>query len=213
MPFPVTARASPDISQPKVSAWYAGLPSKRPGGAAASRSSISQVIQQVFPAGATQTRQSGPVPHHLANGELRFPVGPELGPVLGDRSLVVDQSPVDEPVDDGRRHTLGRREDHRRGVCRPRHLAGPVRPAGPYVDDGLTVEIDRQRPAAEPATGNMLAKPRTTQEKFGSAAPNTRCPASGASREGIARRSTRDSAVTELNLLRFYRAQCRTAIS
>ena len=92
------------------------------------------------------------MPHHLANGELRFPVGRELGPILGDRSLVVDQSPIDESVDDGSRHTFGRREDHGRTVCRPRHLAGPVRPAGPYVDDGLTVEIDRQRSAAEPAT-------------------------------------------------------------
>ena len=53
-------------------------------------------------------------------------VGAELGPVLGDRRVVVDQTAVDQPVDDRRGHPLGRREHHRRR-CRPTSGARPRR--------------------------------------------------------------------------------------
>ena len=99
------------------------------------------------------------MPHDFANRQMRLAVGPELRPILGNRRVVVDQPPVDESVDDGRGHPLGCREDHRRGIGRPRHCAAPVRPAGPYVDDGLAVEVDRQGPATESAAGEQARKP------------------------------------------------------
>ena len=123
------------------------------------------VIQQVFLCRTSQTRQAGVVPHHLTNGEVRLAVGAELRPVLGNRRVVVDQPPVGEPVDHGGSHTLGCREHHRCSIRRPWQFAIPIRPARPHVDDGLAVEIHRQRPAAESARREHRRKPTNDASK------------------------------------------------
>ena len=53
------------------------------------------------------------------------------------------------------------------GVRRPGHLAAPVRLAGPDVDDRLPVEVDRQRPAAEPAAGEHAGEAANRACKMG----------------------------------------------
>ncbi|PQM47480.1 hypothetical protein C1Y40_02333 [Mycobacterium talmoniae] len=113
------------------------------------------VVQQVRLADAVQFGQPGPMPQHLAHGEGVFAVDTELGPVVRDRRVVVDQPPVDQSVDDRGGHALGRREDHGAGVGRPWDLAAAVRPARPHIDDGLTVQIYGQCPTAEAAPGEQ----------------------------------------------------------
>ena len=102
------------------------------------------VVHQVGLAQAVEVGQARAVPHHLADGDLGLAVGAELGPVLGDRRVVVDQSAVGEAVDDRRCHALGGGEHHRPGVGLPRHPAAAVRPPGPDVHHGLTVQVDGQ---------------------------------------------------------------------
>src|ERR1700694_652188 len=38
------------------------------------------------------------------------------------------------------------------------HRAAAIRPPGPDVHDGLTIQVDRQRAAAEPASGKQLGE-------------------------------------------------------
>ena len=133
------------------------------------------VIQQFGLAHAVELRQPGAVPHHLADGDVGLAVGAELRPVLGDGGVVVDQATVGQPVDDRRGHALGRRAHHRAGVGGPVLGAASVRVAGPDVDDGFAVQVDGQRAAAEPASGNSWEKARTVQAKFESAAPCMPC--------------------------------------
>ncbi len=108
--------------------------------------------------GAVEVGQPGAVPHHVANGDLRLAVGAELRPVLGDGRVVVDQRSVDEPVDDRGGHALGRGEHHGARVGGPVRGAATVGPARPDIDDGLTVQEDRQRTAAVPGTGKHLGE-------------------------------------------------------
>ena len=123
------------------------------------------VVHQVGLAGAVEVRQPGAVPHHLADGDLRLAVGAELRPVLGDRGFVVDQRAVDEPMNDRGGHALGGGEDHGAGVGGPVRGAAAVGPTRPDIDNGLAVQVDRQRAAAVPGTGKHLAEgPHRTGE-------------------------------------------------
>ena len=56
-------------------------------------------------------------------------------------------------MDDRRGHPFRRGKHHRTCIRGPRHLPGPVGPASPDVGDRFAVDVDSQRPAAEPATG------------------------------------------------------------
>ena len=177
IPMPVTdagqARHQPAVRQRVVRRL---ADSSRLAGAAASRSSISRwSIRSVLLAPLSWDRPAR-CRMSVADGDRRLAVGAELRPVLGDGRVVVDQAAVGQPVDDGRGHALGRREHHGAGVGRPARRAATVGPAGPDVDDGLAVQVDRQRAAAEPAVRETVwAKARTAQAKFGSAAPWTPC--------------------------------------
>src|SRR5690348_16356343 len=91
------------------------------------------------------------MPHQLADGDVGFSVAPELRPELSDGCVVGDQPSVDEAVDDGGRHTLGRGEHHAGRVGRPGHPATPIGVARPHVDDWFPVEIDRERTPTESA--------------------------------------------------------------
>ena len=67
-----------------------------------------EVVEQVGLAHPVELGQPGAVPHDVADGDVGLAVGAELGPVLGDRRVVVDQPAVGQPVDDRRGHPLGR---------------------------------------------------------------------------------------------------------
>ena len=111
------------------------------------------VVQQLAFAHSAQVGKAGAVAHDVADGDPRLAVGAELRPVLGHRGVVVDQSAIRQPMDDGRGHTFGRREHHRSGVGGPVPLAPPVGPSGPHIDDGLAVEVYRKRSPAQSRMG------------------------------------------------------------
>ena len=64
------------------------------------------VVQQLAFAHSAQVGKAGAVAHDVADGDPRLAVGAELRPVLGHRGVVVDQSAIRQPMDDGRGHTL-----------------------------------------------------------------------------------------------------------
>ena len=109
------------------------------------------VVQQLVPADALEVRQPGPVPQHVADRDVALAVGAELRPVRRDGLVVGQQAAIDEPVNDGGRDALGRREHHRAGVGGPRLLARTVGPPRPDVDDRVPVDVDRKGPTAEPS--------------------------------------------------------------
>src|SRR6516164_7566123 len=92
------------------------------------------------------------------------------------------------------------------GAVSADHGRWPPRSAHPFHTSttGWPSTYTASAPPPTRRPGNMVEKPRTTQSKCGSAAPNTRRPASGTSWEGIARRSIPDFIVTLSNLLGFH---------
>ncbi len=100
------------------------------------------VVHQVGHRRAAQMRQSGAMCHDVADREACLSVRPELGPVLAHRRVVVDQAAIDESMDDGGRHALRGREDHRPGVGIPTPLALAIGPTSPHVHHRHPVEID-----------------------------------------------------------------------
>ena len=126
IPRPVTERARPG-HQPAVCQRVVGRLAQQPSRGRGRQALLHQpVIHQVRAAGPVEVRQPCPVPHGVADGDLRLAVGAELRPVLGNGGLVVDQAAIGQPVDDRRGHALRRREHHGAGVGRPAHLAAPV---------------------------------------------------------------------------------------
>jgi hypothetical protein len=117
-----------------------------------------EVVQKVGLAGALQLGQSGAVPHEVADRDPGLAVGAERRPVLGDGRVVVDESAVDEPVDDGGRHALGCGEHHGPRVRGPVPPTATVGPSGPHVDDGLAVEVDGERSAAKSTHEKQLGE-------------------------------------------------------
>ena len=105
------------------------------------------VVEQLALTDAAQVRQPGPMTHDIPDGELRLTVGGELRPVLAHGGVVVDQAAVSQPMDDCGGHSLGGRKHHGCGIGLPVPTPAPVRPPGPDIDDGFTVEIHRQRAA------------------------------------------------------------------
>ena len=81
------------------------------------------------------------VTEELAHGDRALAVLGELGPVLGDRRVVVDPA---ARVRDGNRHrrqTLGRRVDDDHRVLVPRCVAGGRAAATPQVDHLLATPV------------------------------------------------------------------------
>ena len=115
-------RQQPPVGQ-RVVSGPAEMPAERRGGDPFLH---MPVIEQLAPPDATQVGQPGSVPHHVADGDRLLAIGGELGPVLGHRGVVVDESAVGQPVDHRRGDTLGGREHHRRRVGLPGVPATPV---------------------------------------------------------------------------------------
>ena len=82
--------------------------------------------------------QSGLVREHLAHGDALLALGGELGPVLGQRGVVVEQPPGVRKRHGDRRHPLGRREHVDEGVLLPRERGCGVAHASPEVDHEFT---------------------------------------------------------------------------
>src|SRR3954454_836801 len=86
---------------------------------------------------------------HVAHSDRGLAIGAELRPELGNGGVVGQQSAVDEAVQNRRSYAFARGKDHRTGVGGPWHLTVSIRPAGPDIDDGFAIDIDRKRTAAE----------------------------------------------------------------
>jgi len=84
---------------------------------------------------------------NVANGDVALAAGLELGPVVGDRGVVVERAAIREDVHRGGEHALGRRERHRQGVGVP-PAAASVGGAGPDVDDLAAAVVDADGSAA-----------------------------------------------------------------
>jgi len=92
-----------------------------------------------------------------------LPFAPKAGQYSATGNVVVEQAIVDQPVDDGRRHRLGRREHHRSGVRGPRHFAGAGKQPSEHLDDAHEMGIGRSPHAARQAAAG-LAKRRRCHE-------------------------------------------------
>ncbi len=116
------------------------------------------VIEQLLLGDAFEVGQPGPVPEHVTDGDGVFAVGAEFGPVGGNGLVVGQHAAVDESVNDRCRHAFRRREHHRAGVHAPRLFARAVRPSRPGIDDRSSVDVHRERTAAEPPTRKQTCK-------------------------------------------------------
>ena len=95
-------------------------------------------------------RQAGPVGEHVAHGDALFAVLRELGPVLRDGIVVVEEPAVGEHVQRRRHHALRRRKGHRESVGAP----GPpllVAAARPEIHHLAAAVIDADGRAASTA--------------------------------------------------------------
>ena len=87
--------------------------------------------------------QPGRMAEHVTDRDPRLAVLGELGPVGGDRLVVIDQPAIGEHVGGGGHHALGRAEAHRERVARP-WCAPVVALAAPEIHDEFAV-VDRPR--------------------------------------------------------------------
>jgi hypothetical protein len=102
----------------------------------------------------------GAVAQQVADGDALLAGLCELGPVLGDRVVVVEQAAVRQHVQRRRRDALGGRERHGERVLFPR-VTGRVARAAPDVHDLLAAVIDAHR-AAPPPRRSCFASRRAT---------------------------------------------------
>jgi len=91
--------------------------------------------------------EAGAMIEQRPHAHVPLPCGRELGPVLRDRRIEVEQPLIDEAMRADRGETLGRREDGDEGVTLPRLGARAVHRAGPEIDDGPPIERDGERGA------------------------------------------------------------------
>ena len=89
---------------------------------------------------------AGFVAEHLADRDRVLPVLRELGPVVGDTVVVVDEASVHADVERGRGHSLGRGVRHGKAVRLP-GVPGEVGDAAPRVDHGTAPVVHAYGPA------------------------------------------------------------------
>lgn len=98
------------------------------------------VLNRRFPCG-----KPGRVAHHLADLDLALAVLRELGPVLCDGRIEVEQSAIGQHERGQRRHRLGRRKDVDQGIARPALSARRVGVTAPQIDDRLAAQRGTER--------------------------------------------------------------------
>jgi hypothetical protein len=112
-----------------------------------------------------QVIEAGLVGHHVAHRDAFLAGLGELGPVLRDRVVVVEETLVGERVEGGRRHPLRRREARGHGVLAPGRP--PLVPrAAPHIDDLLATVVHAERRAAA-ASGELAAEHFSDQREVG----------------------------------------------
>ena len=77
----------------------------------------------------------------MAHQNARLTVDGKFGPVLGHRSVHVEQSPVDQHQRGQVRNRLGGRPDIDEGIRSPGRRAGLVPVAAPHIHDRLTIKV------------------------------------------------------------------------
>src|SRR5262249_43066469 len=94
----------------------------------------------------------------LSDGDLRFAVLRELGPVRADPLVVVEPAPRVRKGQRHRRQALGGRIDDDHRVAFPRVARLSVTNAAPQVDDLFAAEIGATGAAELPTPGEVVGK-------------------------------------------------------
>ena len=113
-----------------------------------------------------QLMEAGGVIEELAHRDAFLARGRELGPVVGDGRVVIDQSPVDEAVHRGGDDPLGGREAHGHRVGFPRSARGVAGP-GPGIYDQFAPVVHRHRGSAATLVGGHMPERLCHTAEFG----------------------------------------------
>ena len=128
-----------------VAVDFAGLPERLLGGQQGGH--LVPVVPVLLDDRLPDRGQPGRVVEQVAHRHVLLAACGELGPVLGDGRVDIEQALLDQAMGAERGQTLGRREDVDQRVAVPFALTLGCVPAAPEVHDRLAVQVDGDRRA------------------------------------------------------------------